>query len=1044
MSSNLQSKSVDWQPEDTDLANAIRASLEIRKSNLPRSQDRWIPQSESDWNSYHRQHDLIENSPKDPSAHADLAKAFEDKDEVKLSERDPNQTLSEQESQSEIDGKIYDPQCVRGSWWEIRSTPGYPLRKPKNLRLESLKEDPKARKTEDDWAIHPENVQHVALSQQVTASRSSQPTIPTAENAPSAAISSTHWRPTFQNNVSEENTRQMQAGQKVSRSHNDKKQDESSDPICHPPETAAPKDSPPLRETIDDRIKEMQADSMAGSVGLAWEDDYDGDTFIYIDPPGKQPEQTDRMYANYVERYQRPLLYHSTILQALESPFFDRLLGPTAQFRTIRRRGLTGRLPERIKYVIDLTPPSEGEDAAWLMTELCCVEGVRNWHLAAARWECSQTLVGGKDEFIELPASGVAPEFSPIRHRSSIERVLNAIRDIDPRLDSAVKVYTTFTVARFFEITQSPLTDYIVRWLRAPPNSLFIEALPEIALKIGDGLCCHELIRDSFAILVGEEALALLQDRPSLSYSTFGRKKNDVPETYRTRIEYASRSFMERIVQTFENLVEPEMTWMETLPQFLKLSNDQYRNRELLVKETKAALKAFVRGAIYSILWSDLECGPRFDLGNSDRAETSILYPWTSQVKFWNSLSTRIGRLMSTTFWGLLETYLTSSFSRSVSNITFWPRQKSVWDAQLSPYKRDLMMQKHDIVEIRYEYVENLIARCRWDSDWSSTGLIKPLGQQYSWPAVKPSPTREKEAMESQEPDTLGLVTWKDLEGHGNVSQPSCHTDGIDVNEIELWREIEAYVRSICSQMQGPPDLHDREEPIRPLLTPTLVCLCETEWKYLPLYAGGLDDDSGGVFNDDVPIAEAGFSTAGPGVHTGTGSSAASSDYDFVGDQELESTHHTSTMTNDSFSDQLDHRKVYTDDSDLWDHIRDNKKFGGSTTTSIVDATTQAAPSTVDAECEDGFVLPMRPRDAGVEILNTLTDGQSSEVQNDQEEAAMSQEDYSDLFLSTDEDMEDDDDDDDTATEKGDNDSNGKADEEQGRDDSEDEDMVLV
>ncbi|KAL9035849.1 MAG: hypothetical protein Q9180_004629 [Flavoplaca navasiana] len=174
------------------------------------------------------------------------------------------------------------------------------------------------------------------------------------------------------------------------------------------------------------------------------------------------------------------------------------------------------------------------------------------------------------------------------------------------------------------------------------------------------------------------------------------------------------------------------------------------------------------------------------------------------------------------------------------------------------------------------------------------------------------------------------------------------------------------------------------------------------------------------------------------------GSSAASSEYDFVGEQELESTHHTSTMTNDSFSDQLDHRKVYTDDSDLWDHIRDNKKFGGSTTTSVADATTQAAPSTVDAECEDGFVLPMRPRDAGVEILNTPTDRQSSEVQNDQEEAAMSQEDYSDLFLSTDEDMEDVDDDNDTATEKGDNDSNGKADEEQGRDDSEDEDMVLV
>ncbi|KAL8903882.1 MAG: hypothetical protein Q9171_007244 [Xanthocarpia ochracea] len=990
------------------MASAIKASLESRNLDLLPGLDGWIPQSQSDWETYRHQQQLFEE------AQADTPKL---KDAPKRHHEQPTD-------------------CGRSEDFEDA---------PKRSKLASgttdqESDDPRAQKPEEDWKHHAENLIESLASQS-----------PTTTSVPPPSTSHSTWRLSSKQKDNETNTQQIRAGQKASESDDGEKQADPSEAQVSPLTDVSLAVAPTSRQTIEDRIKEMQANTV---VELPWTDDRDGDTYIYIDPPAQQPEQTDRMYYDYVERYRQPFVVKSTTLQALHSPFFDKLLGPTAQYRT--RRRLNSRLPNQIKYIIDLTPPSEGDDAAWLMTELCCVEGVRNWHQACARWDISRTLVGGKDEFTAQPADGAdkcpTPEFSPIRHRSSIERVLNAIRGIDPKLDSAVKVFTTFAVARFFDITHSPLNDYIVRWLRAPPNTLFIEVLPEIALKIGDGLHCHDLIRDSFAILVGEEALANLSNNSDTSYTIFGRKKNDVPETYRTRIEYASKSFTDRILQTFEYLVEPGMTWMETLPQFRRLLFDHNARELPLVKQTEAAFKASVRGAIYSVLWSDFRNAPKFELG-CDKGDS--LYPWTHQTEFWNRLK-MAGRLMTTTFWTALKDFCAfGTFgiaTNQATNLTSWSRHIGVWDSELSTNKKKVLRQKYGIVEIRYTYLDDLVTQCRMDLTsllWPTTGCLKPLDYQtsISLSRMDSSPVRGNEALGLPEPSLtrkIGRASEK-----SNEDQESLIGKGrIDIDVDELRQEIEAYISTICQQMLGPPDLSNREEPMRQVMTPTLVCLDEAEWKYLPLYAGGLDDESGGVFNDDVPMADTGFSTAGPGIHTGTGSSAASSEFELVNGQELESTHHTSTMTNDSFSDQLDHRKVYSDDGELWDHIRNNKQFRGSAIASHGDMATVAAPSTVDVESEDDFVLPLRPKDSGAETRDTVPNEQTPPGQSHREETLMplAQEDYSDLFIDSDqEDTECDDDNDDVATEKGENGSDAEAnEEEQGHEDSEDEDLVLV
>ncbi|KAL8779136.1 MAG: hypothetical protein Q9203_001176 [Teloschistes exilis] len=137
------------------------------------------------------------------------------------------------------------------------------------------------------------------------------------------------------------------------------------------------------------------------------------------------------------------------------------------------------------------------------MTQFSCVEGVPYWSEAQSRLDVARILIAGEDEStVPLIPGTTPPELFTIHHRSSIERVLAALRGMDPKLDSAI----------------------LVRWLRAPPNSWFIEVLPEVALKMRDGLQYHKLIRDSFAVLTGERAL----DDLNLHQA---RERQHMPET---------------------------------------------------------------------------------------------------------------------------------------------------------------------------------------------------------------------------------------------------------------------------------------------------------------------------------------------------------------------------------------------------------------------------------------------------------------------------------------------------------------------------------
>ena len=729
--------------------------------------------------------------------------------------------------------------------------------------------------------------------------------------------------------------------------------------------------SPPL---IEERINNMAANLDHGLPSLC---DANGDTWIFIDPPAQQSAHSDEGYHSYIQRYDAPLLVQAQNLLKLGSSFFETEIKPTRQHRLLRRRGLAGKLPSGIKYVLDLTPPTEGEEAVYLTTELCCPKGVLKWSQSNKRWGVSNTLVGGLEEYTvqlhsphqskttsnpdgstlgtPLPSDGgeqsLPLEYSPLRHRAAIERVIMALQNQDPQINSAVKLWTTFAVAKSFGITNSPLTDYIVRWLRAYPNSYFLEVLPEVGLKIADGLQCEQLCRDTFAILVGEEALGNIRRYRDGSfsnlYSTHGRKKDDLPEDYQTRVEYASKALFDRVTAIFENLIGADMPWMADLPEFQKLLSIDLPvvvNSNTLVS-LKDHLKAYVRGAIMKVLCSDfLQMPNAKDAMNGD----DDLYPRTTWTDTWNTLLP-CERIMTRSFWRALHKY-DICCGASNFNIKFHVAVSThIVDPATTATEESLLQQKAferiyktDIDNLALKLNALLYAHQVRSPDHRSlprgvTNLpVRGLRHNDS----KPGNRDDSDLSATVDPATSGHATTLQA-GEGPVDtglqanvEVSKDTDDlnpanslfdtlIEAQEANMsgspvWRffqfgaflrDVRAYIGPLCDRM-----LRSGENcnPSELDLTDTLVCLEDTEWKYLPIWANGNDDGSGGVYNDEVPLAYGGFSTAGPDVHTRTGSSMASSDgFEIIGSQSEDSTRNTSTIVNDGCSSVLDPFRTY-------------------------------------------------------------------------------------------------------------------------------------
>ena len=91
----------------------------------------------------------------------------------------------------------------------------------------------------------------------------------------------------------------------------------------------------------------------------------EGDTWIYVDAPLKQPKQDEYEYECYIKPYETHIPMWKDIL-IKHSPILEKLFSPTMQYRFLQHRDLVNKLPSNVKYVVDLTLPIDGEGACLL------------------------------------------------------------------------------------------------------------------------------------------------------------------------------------------------------------------------------------------------------------------------------------------------------------------------------------------------------------------------------------------------------------------------------------------------------------------------------------------------------------------------------------------------------------------------------------------------------------------------------------------------------------------------------------------------------
>lgn len=230
---------------------------------------------------------------------------------------------------------------------------------------------------------------------------------------------------------------------------------------------------------------------------------------------------------------------------------FERLLGPTYQFRILRRKNLLKLgLPIGIKFVVDLSPPIEGDEAVDAVERFWCPNEILEWHsnldgnyieddqsppdsplfgpkgsgaldnlppslivkmerdLEAFREVLLQKTKGKttppEEKVVTQPEEEIKtkkPAYSLLRHTGAIERVLHILHGLDPQISTTPMWYTVHKVALQMECAAA-VQDHILSWLYQNQN--FIEQYPGFVLRTAAEMKNSGLFRDAFAILVGK------------------------------------------------------------------------------------------------------------------------------------------------------------------------------------------------------------------------------------------------------------------------------------------------------------------------------------------------------------------------------------------------------------------------------------------------------------------------------------------------------------------------------------------------------------
>ncbi|KAM0205138.1 hypothetical protein ACHAQI_009501 [Fusarium lateritium] len=619
-----------------------------------------------------------------------------------------------------------------------------------------------------------------------------------------------------------------------------------------------------------------------------------GDTLVFIDyPTHNNIGHTD---CNGIVYKSQELRVHSDKLLETGSSKFAEMFRPTYQFKIQRRRKMVNKLPEGIKYLLDLTPPSEGDELVFQMTELSLTPAITKWWSSYTMHAVDPLLVTGhadvctcnrhrtgeasdeedegeeeeegssetvqndtdpitgpilnhtrkrmkaKESSIPLhpelalqmkaandnevyitPPYRCTPDYCPIRHRNGIVRLLMLIEGKGIILDSAIRVWTMVKIAVIFDCTYI-LRDRVTQWIMHGQNTTFIEVLPEEALQIAFALQIPQVADSSFRILVNELALKLAADEGSYkepSQTTiFGRKVGELPDELRNLVQHAAQALVDRVSDVDATMRNAELYDFWDIEEWNKL-----RKIEQLLTEENSPLSQEALASIQLLM---------------DALVLEVTQTWDE--------------VMTSPPAYNHETYSSIDLDR----LTYVePR-----DFEKAP----VIMQFFNPVQMLlcaapYNDVGAILDRRRWTSV-----RCKLAGRRHT-----PYTTLVREA-------TLALCTFlacnPRLAGKpwGQIFHdrpfPVMGMAASSYKPIVSLNAIELSVKKAVGQIT----LSWRRNMIEPPLNKTrhlLLTLNDNELKYLPLWCGGCDDGTGGVFEEPIPETSMGANGPGPGYHTG-------------------------------------------------------------------------------------------------------------------------------------------------------------------------------
>ena len=410
-----------------------------------------------------------------------------------------------------------------------------------------------------------------------------------------------------------------------------------------------------------------------------------------------------------------------------------------------------------------------------------------------------------------IPAWRDIPDYCPIRHRVAIIRLIRAINGADLLVNSATRMWTLANMAIQMDLTDV-VRDKIAQWFLASPNSKFIELYPEESFALALGLRIPDVLVASFEIMVNEFAIDLADDKSSTSskrpsHAWTLRKRGDYGDYPFDPVDFAGRAFAERTKALLDNLRSPACfdSFARSIPEW-------------------DGLKIIGRA-----IHSGSNVNPRLVAAYSELHE-ALLNAFHEMVNDALSQSGPIGRVLE-----LIESQR-KHFLNNKTSRNFIELYSSLNDYQkaMTPFFWQKMLADVDNVALEIRWNGRKTLRELANRLNVMTGVAVSTGYDYIPDICK---------------DKFGWPRGERV-----------------VFSLDLFQtELRLCVNQLVTSM-----LHRGNEVVQTCLSDHLIRnLKDDEMKYLPMWAGGVDDGSGGTFQERVPDTDLGPIEPGPAFHTG-------------------------------------------------------------------------------------------------------------------------------------------------------------------------------